>query len=120
MRRRWSGGQIISRDEARRDRQCGGRANICHVGALSNPRDTMQGCNTASRLRRGMVMKNVDGMGLGSRVLGSGTHTRAPEPDAAYGRRCPAAIYGAKEPGKPTTCHVYVSEQARWFMLDDP
>lgn len=47
-------------------------------------------------------------------------HTRAPEPDAAYGRRCPAAIYGAKEPGKPTTCHVYVSEQARWFMLDDP
>lgn len=55
-------------------------------------------------------------------VLGSDahTHTRVPEPDATYGRRCPAAIYGAKKPDKPTTCHVYVSEQAKWFMLDDP
>lgn len=61
----WRTDYISRRGEARRDRQCGGRANICHVGALSNPRDTMQGCNTASRLWRGMEMRNVDGMGFG-------------------------------------------------------
>jgi hypothetical protein len=118
----WRTDYISRRGEARRDSQF-----VWWTGEYLPCRGSVESARHDARMQHGQQTSEGHGdekcrwHGVGE--SGSGlrhTHARVPEPYAAHGRRCPAAIYGAKEPGKPTTCHVYVSEQARWFMLDDP